>query len=247
MSRDAMNLVWRNGRNRRLNSGQQLVLVKLADHHNAKTGQCNPSLKRLATDLVISRAMIHKHLSYLKKIGLIDWKTGGSKSNQYWFPGLESQTLSSNTVDEKDASVSSNTIDDTVADESDPIVQHTGPLSSSTLDPNIIEQGPSRHRDTQTSGVVDEGDPWIFAEKSKDAETESLRVREANLASVNSWPKDCEHPDHSEPFYLVDSIFDGLPDPEPIPSDPQELVDPMSDADWEEFLSPPSSVITEAG
>lgn len=237
MSRDAMNLVWSLGRSHRLNSGQQLVLAKLADHHNAKTGQCNPSLKRLATDLVISRAMIHKHLSHLKKIGLIDWKTGGSKSNQYWFPRLETQFLSSNTVDDKDACVSSNTVDDTMADKNDAIVQHTGPLSSSALDPNIIEQGPSRGRVSQTSGVVDGGDPWIFAEKRRDASTESLRARDADLSTVNPWHQDHEHHDDPEPFLSAETQSDFLPDPEPFPTVPQEPVDPLSDDEWEAYHS----------
>jgi len=66
----------------------KIVLYWLADHHNGETGQCNPSINRLARYCEMSRRAVENHLQSLQDAGLIKIKTkfreqGGQTSNTY--------------------------------------------------------------------------------------------------------------------------------------------------------------------
>lgn len=234
MSRDAMNLVWSIGRNGSLSSGVRLVFTCLADHHNPRTDQCNPSYPTIAKKVGLAEATVKEHTAKLRELGLIDWTTGGNRSNQYWFPGLKNPNLSSGTPDDTDSDLSSGGAADTVIDEKDSIVGYTRPLSSGTPDANLVEQGPSRNRTSQITngGKIREGSE--FAEKDWDASTGSLYARDGDPTPEHLGS---EHPDECEPFFYAGSQTDLLPDPDPVSTDPQELIDPLSDAEWEAYQS----------
>lgn len=71
-----------------LKPAAKIVLYWLADHHNGETGQCNPSIKRLADRCEMSRRSVENHLQTLKESGLISIRNecrdkGGKTANSY--------------------------------------------------------------------------------------------------------------------------------------------------------------------
>lgn len=78
---------------RGLNAGTpRFVLILLALHHNRSTGQCNPSIGRIAeitghTDDLIKRVL--RYLRRSKVIAVAARGRGAGNSNRYLFPGLE--------------------------------------------------------------------------------------------------------------------------------------------------------------
>ena len=54
-----------------LKPATKLVLVALADRHNADTGQCDPSQDRLAEQCGMARSTLNVHLKALEEMGLI--------------------------------------------------------------------------------------------------------------------------------------------------------------------------------
>ena len=66
----------------------KIVLYWLADHHNGETGECFPSINRLADVCEMSRRSVEGHLEILETLGLIQRvnqyrDTGGKTSNKY--------------------------------------------------------------------------------------------------------------------------------------------------------------------
>lgn len=74
------------------NSGQQLVLLLLANHANGHTGQCNPSHQRLAEECKMGVSTLKNHLKGLEERGLIRIvhvsKEGVSLPNHYVLVGV---------------------------------------------------------------------------------------------------------------------------------------------------------------
>ena len=74
------------------NSGQQLVLLLLANHTNGHTGQCNPSHQRLADECKMGLSTLKNHLKGLEEQGLIRIvhvsREGVSLPNQYVLVGV---------------------------------------------------------------------------------------------------------------------------------------------------------------
>lgn len=74
------------------NSGQQLVLLMLANHTNGHTGQCNPSHQRLANECKMGLSTLKNHLKGLEEKGFIRIlhlsKDGVSLPNQYILVGV---------------------------------------------------------------------------------------------------------------------------------------------------------------
>ena len=68
---------------RRLNAAAHLVLFRLLDHQNTKTGQCNPSVARMARDIGVSRRTVNYALTQLEERGLIRRVGRAGQSNQY--------------------------------------------------------------------------------------------------------------------------------------------------------------------
>ena len=71
-----------------LKPATKIVLYWLADHHNGETGECFPSINRLADVCEMSRRSVEGHLEALEKLGLIQRvnqyrDTGGKTSNKY--------------------------------------------------------------------------------------------------------------------------------------------------------------------
>lgn len=71
-----------------LKPATKIVLYWLADHHNGETGECFPSIKRLADVCEMSRRSVEGHLDILETLGLIQRvnqyrDTGGKTSNKY--------------------------------------------------------------------------------------------------------------------------------------------------------------------
>lgn len=83
----------------------RLVLITLASYANRKTGQCNPSQKKLAKTVGLKSSSLNTHLRILEEKGLIirrrqyDPATGAARATQYWFP--EGGTKSSDDVGRK--------------------------------------------------------------------------------------------------------------------------------------------------
>ena len=96
MSLEAMGYCWRV---RGLTCAQKLVLLALANRHNPDTGQCNPSLDRLAEDVGITRRNVINHVNALVDAGHIVREhkvtTTGYKASQYRFPGVDTITTGS--------------------------------------------------------------------------------------------------------------------------------------------------------
>lgn len=75
----------------------KIVLYWLADHHNGETGQCNPSINRLAKCCEMSRRSVENNLQSLQEAGLIKIinrfrEQGGKTSNIYTLCMIESDT-----------------------------------------------------------------------------------------------------------------------------------------------------------
>lgn len=73
-----------------LKPATKIVLYWLADHHNGETGQCNPSIKRLAECCEMSRRSVESHIAALEAAGLISVRqcfrsSGGKSANSYSF------------------------------------------------------------------------------------------------------------------------------------------------------------------
>ncbi|MGO6751093.1 helix-turn-helix domain-containing protein [Rhizobium ruizarguesonis] len=84
MSHDAVQ--W--ARNQRL--GDPLaknVLVALAEHHNSKTGQCNPKVATICRETDFSERAVRKAMATLKQVGLIRVEGGGKAGNSYQLLG----------------------------------------------------------------------------------------------------------------------------------------------------------------
>ncbi|MBB4194884.1 helix-turn-helix domain-containing protein [Rhizobium aethiopicum] len=59
------------------------VLVALAEHHNSKTGQCNPKVATICEETDFSERAVRKALTKLKQAGLIRVEGGGKAGNSY--------------------------------------------------------------------------------------------------------------------------------------------------------------------
>lgn len=63
------------------------VLIVLADHHNARTGMCNPSTRTIAEEAETDQRTARRHLDALRERGLISWTGGfGRGRNRYVLP-----------------------------------------------------------------------------------------------------------------------------------------------------------------
>ena len=85
---------------RGLKPAAKIVLYWLADHHNGETGQCNPSINRLAKCCEMSRRSVENHLQDLASMGLIQIHNqtrdvGGKTANFYvlCLKGSDAQNL----------------------------------------------------------------------------------------------------------------------------------------------------------
>lgn len=74
------------------NSGQQLVLLLLANHANGYTGQCNPSHRLLAEECRMGLSTLKNHIKGLEDAGFLKVvhvsKEGVSLPNQYILGGV---------------------------------------------------------------------------------------------------------------------------------------------------------------
>ncbi len=74
------------------NSGQQLVLLLLANHTNGHTGQCNPSHRLLAEECRMGLSTLKNHIKGLEDAGFLKIvhisKEGVSLPNQYILGGV---------------------------------------------------------------------------------------------------------------------------------------------------------------
>ena len=66
----------------------KVVLYWIADHHNSETGDCFPSINRLAILCEMSRRSVETHITALEDLGLLKRKaqyrdTGGKTANSY--------------------------------------------------------------------------------------------------------------------------------------------------------------------
>ena len=66
----------------------KIVLYWIADHHNGETGECFPSINRLADLCEMSRRAVEGHIAELERIGLLKRHTRivsgrGQTSNGY--------------------------------------------------------------------------------------------------------------------------------------------------------------------
>ena len=71
-----------------LSPATKIVLYWIADHHNGETGNCFPSINRLASVCEMSRRSVESHVSRLEDQGLIEVTRrfrpeGGKTSNSY--------------------------------------------------------------------------------------------------------------------------------------------------------------------
>jgi DNA-binding transcriptional ArsR family regulator len=71
-----------------LKPATKIVLYWLADHHNAETGECFPSINRLADVCEMSRRSVENHLETLEALGLLRRVNqfrdrGGKTANKY--------------------------------------------------------------------------------------------------------------------------------------------------------------------
>ena len=54
-----------------LKPAAKIVLIQLADFHNKETGQCNPSVQRLADECEMGRATLFRHMTTLEECGIV--------------------------------------------------------------------------------------------------------------------------------------------------------------------------------
>lgn len=199
MSHAALRWAWGLGNDQRLNAGDRLVLVCLADHHNRKTGLCNPGIERLREATGYSRPSVYGHLKRLREFGYLVWISGGNRANRYSFPPLEKTGLSSAKIDEsgstdgevapflssgqryhRSGDVSSGAPDNSVIEEIGPIVWPERRLSSGAPDANIKEhKGPGFNCRSQIPNVEETVEFGAVAEKESVVQTESPRTRDA--------------------------------------------------------------------
>ena len=71
-----------------LRPATKVVLYWIADHHNSETGDCFPSINRLAILCEMSRRSVETHITALEDFGLLKRKaqyrdTGGKTTNSY--------------------------------------------------------------------------------------------------------------------------------------------------------------------
>ena len=71
-----------------LRPATKVVLYWIADHHNSETGDCFPSINRLAVLCEMSRRSVETHITALEDQGLLKRKaqyrdTGGKTANSY--------------------------------------------------------------------------------------------------------------------------------------------------------------------
>lgn len=80
---------------------QKLVLIVLADRHNADTGRCDPSLSRIAEDCTLSRDTVIRNLKALASAGLLriirrvkpaDGNTGTIQGTNFYVLGFDNYT-----------------------------------------------------------------------------------------------------------------------------------------------------------
>jgi len=85
------------GMRENLTRTEKFLLLILADYHNDETGQCDPSLERLAADTLTSRRQVVNALQSLAKKGFISIERrredGKQGSNQYHLPCLQSAII----------------------------------------------------------------------------------------------------------------------------------------------------------
>ena len=85
MSIEMSNLAWET---KVKSSVMKCLLMALADHHNKDTGQCNPSLRRLAERTCMKKQTVVNNINNLIDAGLISkvkdpGDGGGRRSNNY--------------------------------------------------------------------------------------------------------------------------------------------------------------------
>lgn len=73
---------------------EKFLLLILADYHNAETGQCDPTLKRLGEDALMTTRAAQIVIKSLEEKGFIRvekrWhESGRNDSNQYWLTFIE--------------------------------------------------------------------------------------------------------------------------------------------------------------
>jgi hypothetical protein len=66
--------------NPNLTATQKIVLTRLALHLNIKTGQCNPSVKTLATGAGVAERTVQATLSRAETLGIIERAIGGGRT-----------------------------------------------------------------------------------------------------------------------------------------------------------------------
>jgi DNA-binding transcriptional ArsR family regulator len=71
------------------NASMKLVLLALADAHNGKTGQCNPTLARISAETELGQRNVRYHLRALERLGLIATEQSFGRRSSYRFPSLE--------------------------------------------------------------------------------------------------------------------------------------------------------------
>jgi DNA-binding transcriptional ArsR family regulator len=72
-----------------MTTGDALVLLRLAHHHNATTGECYPGIAHLAEVLGIDRRNVRRAIHRLELAGIITVDRDRGRGNRYRFPGLE--------------------------------------------------------------------------------------------------------------------------------------------------------------
>jgi Helix-turn-helix domain len=112
-----------------VSSSAKLVLLALADRHNADNGDCFPSRSRLETDCCMPRTSLKRALDELETAGLITAherrdKLGRNKSNQYELH------LDNNSPEVNDRLFEGTTLDQRGV--------HSGPGEGAILDPEPV-------------------------------------------------------------------------------------------------------------
>ena len=118
-------------------ASEQLVLLALAHHANDKTGQCFPSIERLADETHLKRSTIFKCLNSLRDNGLLQWKSGGRKKSGRALSNLYTLTLEKASKGQKKVATPCDELDDDV-DNSESRVHQVDPAPSTRWTP----QGP---------------------------------------------------------------------------------------------------------
>jgi hypothetical protein len=80
MSHEATRLAWLT---KEPQHGARLVLLALADHHNATTNECYPSVARLAETTLLERKAVIRGLAELERLGVIGTERKNGCRSQY--------------------------------------------------------------------------------------------------------------------------------------------------------------------